>query len=290
MRITLHPGVWLGTSSFWLTGGVTLSTADADQLFAVRVGYAAIVLGALLLIWGIKWDGRHWWERLVGSGGRELSPVENAQRYQQISGQAFQVMGDALGRDTPLVYENALATIEPLFLTLKASNIPIPRLWRDGHKLGILRAHRYMNLLHGPLCIGDNNEARRRAMKAVPLINGVSEVRLWGDVERLGSDPAYAPQVSNAASEGVRQRRRKLVAECRLVARAYDDSQEVFRTYIEPKSCYIALKRHFSPEFVKEVERSGRTAYAWGRGAGLSPMAERLLAELDRLSEVWNLE
>jgi hypothetical protein len=63
MRLGLHPGVWIGTASLWIAGGTAMTSASASQVWLFRVGELAIVMGTLLLIWGIKWNGKHWWDR-----------------------------------------------------------------------------------------------------------------------------------------------------------------------------------------------------------------------------------
>ena len=234
-------------------------------------GAFLFVLGVVAALGHFKW------------GSRAPSRV-NQKAYAEFSELAQGSIGRALGEDSPLTYEMTITTIEPMFLLLKKAGVPIPRLRRDGFKLGVLRAHRYLNLLHAPLLIGDNKEAKRRAMIAVPLINNEPEQRLWDDVEGL----KYGPAPSLEAEE-IRHQRRAWVTECRKIARAYDESKQVFRT-ISSQSCYIALKRHFSAEFVEEVERSGMTSYSRGRGAGIPHMSKRLLDELDRLSQEWGFE
>jgi hypothetical protein len=64
MRISLHPGVWAGATGLALFGGIAATQSLApDQIITFRLAEAAIVLGALLFLWGIKWNGRHWWDR-----------------------------------------------------------------------------------------------------------------------------------------------------------------------------------------------------------------------------------
>jgi len=64
MRISLHPGVW--TTGFGLastgTGGVTMTSAwSIPWMF----GWASIIVGIGVFVWGIKLDGQHWWRRLL---------------------------------------------------------------------------------------------------------------------------------------------------------------------------------------------------------------------------------
>lgn len=33
------------------------------QITTMRIGELALVVGVLLFLWGIKWDGRHWWDK-----------------------------------------------------------------------------------------------------------------------------------------------------------------------------------------------------------------------------------
>ncbi|HXS48529.1 MAG TPA: hypothetical protein VN713_00215 [Sphingomicrobium sp.] len=62
MRVSLHPGVWIGTVGLWITGGLTVTVYTLPtQIQTYRIGEAAIALGFLLFVWGVKWEGQHWW-------------------------------------------------------------------------------------------------------------------------------------------------------------------------------------------------------------------------------------
>ena len=61
MRLTLHTGVWIGSVGLWITGGLAMTSATVVQIATFYIGEVAILAGVLLFIWGIKWDGRHWW-------------------------------------------------------------------------------------------------------------------------------------------------------------------------------------------------------------------------------------
>ena len=64
MRISLHPGVWVGSITLCIAGAVAVSQSPLpDQIRTYRIGEIAIALGLLLFLWGIKWDGRYWWNR-----------------------------------------------------------------------------------------------------------------------------------------------------------------------------------------------------------------------------------
>lgn len=65
MRITLHTGVWVGSVGLCVTGGLATVTATLpSEVWAMRIGEIAIAAGVLLFLWGIKWNGRHWWNQL----------------------------------------------------------------------------------------------------------------------------------------------------------------------------------------------------------------------------------
>lgn len=174
-----------------LVGGGLLVTAPVYST-EWWIGSGLFAFGISLLIWGLRVNGRPWWQRKLNGA---LSP-ENQAAYSVRADMAFTSIGRAVGEDTPLGYEMALASIEPMLLLLKQAGIPIPRLRADGTKTGILRASRYLNLLHGPLQIGDYATAKRRAERAVPLINKVSEERLWKDVQRAFPSALPAPNSS----------------------------------------------------------------------------------------------
>ena len=65
MRLNLHTGVWVGSVGLWITGGLAMTTATLVQIATYRIGEAAVVAGVLLFVWGIKWDGDHWWTLLA---------------------------------------------------------------------------------------------------------------------------------------------------------------------------------------------------------------------------------
>lgn len=67
-RIGLHPGVYGTSIGLLITGGLAVLSATPVQSGIFWLGVAAIILGILLLIWGLKIDGGHWWKRLFRSG------------------------------------------------------------------------------------------------------------------------------------------------------------------------------------------------------------------------------
>jgi hypothetical protein len=68
MRIGFQDGVWTNVGSFVLTGAGAVTGATAEQPLLQYIGWAGMVFGLLLLLWGLKIDGRQWWRR------REPSP------------------------------------------------------------------------------------------------------------------------------------------------------------------------------------------------------------------------
>lgn len=40
-----------------------MTSATLVQIATYRIGEMAVAAGVLLFVWGIKWDGRHWWRR-----------------------------------------------------------------------------------------------------------------------------------------------------------------------------------------------------------------------------------
>jgi hypothetical protein len=80
MRISLHSGVWVGSIGLWFTGGLAVTGATLpSQITMMHIGEAAILAGVLLFLWGIKWDGKHWWEHR-SSQSTEIS-LSNAFRH-----------------------------------------------------------------------------------------------------------------------------------------------------------------------------------------------------------------
>jgi len=172
---------------FPLSIGAYLMSVFAPPFVPEWMQYVLFVAGLLLFAVGVVAFTYHVYsEQDAGADADDA----RLQAYQVHADNAFRIIGDACGQDKPLVYEMALTSIEPIFLLLKKDGFEIPRLRRDGTKVGILRAHRYLNLLHPALAIGNDKEARRRAMKAVPLINAATEQRLWQDVEKAFGTPA----------------------------------------------------------------------------------------------------
>ena len=62
-RIGLHPGVYGTSIGLFITGGLAVLSATPVQSGILWLGEAAIALGVLLLTWGVKIDGEHWWKR-----------------------------------------------------------------------------------------------------------------------------------------------------------------------------------------------------------------------------------
>ena len=87
-RIGLHPGVYGTSIGLLITGGLAVLSATPTQLGIFWVGIGAITLGILLLIWGLKIDGEHWWARFlpaargIGGGPRYASTLS---RFEAIS-------------------------------------------------------------------------------------------------------------------------------------------------------------------------------------------------------------
>lgn len=83
MRLSLHPGVWVGAVGLCLLGAVAMSqSALPTERPTYHIGEVAIALGLLLFVWGIKWDGQHWWYlawRKVTD--RDSPPSPNAFHY-----------------------------------------------------------------------------------------------------------------------------------------------------------------------------------------------------------------
>lgn len=137
----------------------------------------ALVLGGILLIgWDYIINVR---QATSASGGTSATKAES---FGTAANTAFSAIGNAIAFDKKLNYEMALATVEPIILLLKRSKLPVPELHKDGPKAGLLRAHRYLNLLVAPLQVGDEEEAATRAKENVPRLNAMSEEDLWEEV------------------------------------------------------------------------------------------------------------
>lgn len=68
-RLSLHPGVWAGFAGLCFSGIFSVLSASIQQPGLWLAGWLAILLSALLLIWGVKLDGEHLWRirpRTVG--------------------------------------------------------------------------------------------------------------------------------------------------------------------------------------------------------------------------------
>lgn len=63
-RFSLHPGVWVGSLGFIFGGVFAVLSASISQHALWNAGWISIGVGICVFIWGIKWDGEHWWKML----------------------------------------------------------------------------------------------------------------------------------------------------------------------------------------------------------------------------------
>lgn len=62
-RIKLHQGVWTNFGAFVLSGAGAVTGATADQLLLQVIGWAGMMFGLGILVWGVTFEGEHWWHR-----------------------------------------------------------------------------------------------------------------------------------------------------------------------------------------------------------------------------------
>lgn len=83
-KIRLHPGVWTNSAAISLGGGGAVTAASSSQVALQCVGWAGMVAGAGLMMWGVTINGEHWWRRIPGWLSRNfwwrfrLSPIFDA--------------------------------------------------------------------------------------------------------------------------------------------------------------------------------------------------------------------
>lgn len=63
-RISFHPGVWVGSLGLIFGGVFAVLSATLTNQRLIEAGWLSIALGLALAIWGIKFDGEHWWAQL----------------------------------------------------------------------------------------------------------------------------------------------------------------------------------------------------------------------------------
>jgi hypothetical protein len=98
MRISLHPGVYVGSIGLWLMGGLAMMGAVLPtQLSSFRLGEVAVAAGILLFIWGIKWDGQHWWH-LAWSSATYPFPERHKQILQSLADTLAEVQNLSLAK------------------------------------------------------------------------------------------------------------------------------------------------------------------------------------------------
>ena len=60
-RISFHPGVWVGSLGLIFGGVFAVLSATLTNHSLINAGWLSIALGVALAMWGIKFDGEHWW-------------------------------------------------------------------------------------------------------------------------------------------------------------------------------------------------------------------------------------
>jgi hypothetical protein len=141
-----------------------------------------VALALFVLGMGLSWLVEATFRRIR----RRTPDGENLKAYGQVAANAYSAIGTAMGHNTGIHYEMALASIEPMLLLLKKAKISIPDVHKDGAKAGVLRTHRYLNVVNAPLAIGDQKAAAARAAEAVPRLNALSENELWRAATEVG--------------------------------------------------------------------------------------------------------
>ena len=61
----LRTGVWTGSLGLGLGGGVAVLSAAVENVGLIRLGWTSIFAGVALAIWGVTWNGEHWWRSLT---------------------------------------------------------------------------------------------------------------------------------------------------------------------------------------------------------------------------------
>ncbi len=122
--------------------------------------------------------------------GRPISE-ENLRGLVTAIEHAAEAIGRAVGSGATFWYDEAVASIAPMFRLIENEGIAIPELRKDGPKLGALRAHRYIQLVVRPcFLIGDEAGALKVAAEAVPGINAMSERELMAYYDGVVKRPA----------------------------------------------------------------------------------------------------
>jgi hypothetical protein len=84
-RIGLHPGVYGTSIGLLITGGLAVLSATPVQPGIFWLGVGAIALAILLLIWGLKIDGEHWWARFLPAASRRPHDASTPSRFAALS-------------------------------------------------------------------------------------------------------------------------------------------------------------------------------------------------------------
>lgn len=64
-RFGFHDGVVFNGSATILAGAGAVRAVTATDTFGLVLGWACVVLGVGLFVWGFKIDGKRWWERWI---------------------------------------------------------------------------------------------------------------------------------------------------------------------------------------------------------------------------------
>jgi hypothetical protein len=78
-EFSLHPGVWTASLGLCFGGVFAVRSAPTGDVVFIGAGWLSIFLGVAVAIWGVKFDGSHWW-RKPRTSLRKPAKTERGQR------------------------------------------------------------------------------------------------------------------------------------------------------------------------------------------------------------------
>ena len=133
---------------------------------------------------------------------------------------------------------------------------------------------------------------RRWVMDAAQSVITQTEAEL-AEIERnlhLAGRPVQLSQNSPASLDRYEDRR-NIIFGTRYAAQQFEGADYEFRDYLDLNASYMRAKRHLSADFKRELDEAAavRVARAKNHDNEVSPLVRRLLDELDRLADHWEI-
>lgn len=258
MGINLEQGVY--TAALGLAGAGALAVWP-DQ---TEIGYALFAAAGLLLLWGIRINGKHWWD--FGKRRKYRLTDENVAGLGRVADALANGM-NARPRKADLIYEEKLES-QQAAIRAKAKMM---------HDRLATRHHGIME---------PGRDAKHDSYLA-SMWDAEQRGEMLDEYHRWTFEPLSRRSRGEKAEDA---RRRSLITAGRDIAHRFvgEGQDQGFRAYLEHERAYADIRPHLSQGYLDKLN-APRTSYSNADGAKYPPLVSWFLDELDRLEKEWGL-